>query len=250
MEDHPTSAIEYVTLDLPRSNEDLDPDDMGVSVMPTNVTRSYNPVPMHDPETPSRSHPLTRSSLTHSTSQYQRKQQQQQQHVMMHGRGGMDVEYSTPASQQQQQRQQQQHRFDSSAGSRADPSSSSQQRQQQQHHSSSLRLNEVSTSSPHETGSGTVLLSSSSPNSVVSYANMPATNNNVVTTDQDSDTTQTRCVGSLKSSSSDVHTYSAQSFCQNEGLKKRALIHMQVNPLTHLDSLDKKELKLILKRIA
>ena len=49
---------------------------------------------------------------------------------------------------------------------------------------------------------------------------------------------------------SDVHTYSAQSFCQNEGLKKRALIHMQVNPLTHLDSLDKKELKLILKRIA
>ena len=189
MEDHPTSAIEYVTLDLPRSNEDLDPDDMGVSVMPTNVTRSYNPVPMHDPETPSRSHPLTRSSLTHSTSQYQRKQQQQ--HVMMHGRGGMDVEYSIPASQQQQQRQQQQqqHRFDSSAGARADPSSSS-----SQHHSSSLRLNEVSTSSPHETGSGTVLLSSSSPNSVVSYANMPATNNNVVTTDQDSDTTQTRYV--------------------------------------------------------
>jgi len=52
-------------------------------------------------------------------------------------------------------------------------------------------------SSPHETGSGTVLLSSSSPNSVVSYANMPPTNNNIATTDQDSDTTQT----SLKFSS-------------------------------------------------
>ena len=196
MEGGQTPPIEYVTLDLPPSNEDLD--EIGVAVLPSSSSaRGYNSVPPNDPDTPLRMHPLNRTSLpanpNHSTSQYQQQRKQQQQPAI-HGRGGIEVDYSIPSSLQQQQ-QQQQRLFDSAAAAQAEQPQKQQQQQpppHHPHHSSSQRLNEVGAASPHETGSGTVLLSSSSPNSVVSYANMPATNSNFATTDQDSDTTQAR----------------------------------------------------------